>query len=191
MVVASIYSIASEKNFKTFTGNVTASCLDGGDWYALACGPRGSGAESLGFAAWKASYTVGYSPLDSRDFEWYAARMHDRAEELGFTSSGNEGGEALAAANAWINRDKDLPHDEMGAGFMYRMCRAVRAPSQTRPVSESTGSLLRAQTADAELGRRGGERHRPGLLRVPHRFRVPHRRPVPVHDVQEVRMVAC
>ena len=64
-VVTMIASIASERNFKTFSGNVTATCMDGGSHYALMCGPRGPlGAESLSFDAWKGRYTTGYSPVD-------------------------------------------------------------------------------------------------------------------------------
>ena len=49
-LVTMIASISSERNFKTFSGNVTQTCMDGGSHYALMCGPRGAfGAESLSF----------------------------------------------------------------------------------------------------------------------------------------------
>ena len=121
---ASVMAIASERNYATFSGNVTRECMDGGAWYALACGPRGS--EGLGYEEWLGKgYAAGYAPHDARLFEAYAAEFEQRAEAMGGPAN-PAAQEAFRAAQFWFRRDEGLDVDVQGARFVWQTCRIMR-----------------------------------------------------------------
>jgi hypothetical protein len=98
---------------------------DNGTWYALACGPRGAGAEVLPFRQWKNLYKEGYSDYDEAIVNTYAAQLAERAEDMDGAAS-YAGGLAQVAADSWFKRDTIDNPDEEAANFMYQSCRIMR-----------------------------------------------------------------
>lgn len=99
--------------------------MDGGDWYELACGPRGAGAVELSLDSWKKKYSAGWFEYDAELIGHFAAKFDQRVEELGGASS-YAGGQAFLAAKAWEDRDKVEVGSEEAAGFVYHACRIMR-----------------------------------------------------------------
>ena len=125
LVVATLTSIASPSFYGEFAGNVTAECQDNGTFYALACGPRGAGAEVLPFVTWKRKFKDGYMDYDDDLVNDYAARLAERAENMDGAAS-YAGGLAQQAADAWFRRDTVDNPDEEAANFVYQACRIMR-----------------------------------------------------------------
>lgn len=131
-LTASVVSIVSSTNFETFYGNVTQNCMDGGAFYVAACGPRGAGAEVLPYSEWVDKYYAGWFEFDPVIGERYAALLYERAEEMGESAEGYDGGFLLAAVDAWRQRYNEsahpgLPPAQEAAPLVFQMCRIMRA----------------------------------------------------------------
>lgn len=82
LVIAVTTSIASPTFYGEFAGEVSTACADNGTFYALACGPRGAGADVLPFSKWKTLFKEGYLDYDDEIVNAYAAQLAERAEEM-------------------------------------------------------------------------------------------------------------
>ena len=146
LLVASIGSLFSEKNFNQFVGNLTETCLANGSWYEQACGPRG--AELLTYTEWmRQGYTAGYVEIDARLFDSYSAAIIDRSHETG---DGVDGffAELVQASHNWqavrpevfqvLNVRVDDDDQRKASAFVYHVCRNYRHEAQARGMKWDT-----------------------------------------------------
>lgn len=101
--------------------------MTNGSYYTdVLCGPRTVETLNMPFAEWASRYKAGYAEFDPELVEAYAAKMRQRAEELGGAAGGQKGEEVNETANAWFERKETLPYDEQAAQFTFMMCRMMR-----------------------------------------------------------------
>ena len=129
-----------------YAGRVEGVCMDGGSWYAEACGPRGFFASTMGPETWSATYTK-HRMFDAGLVQRYAGAFDQLAKDAGGNTNAQP---ARTIADAWMNRDvSPSKRADQAAPFYRAMCRQMREefPSPTfvdvgpGHVNQSTGTM--------------------------------------------------
>jgi len=145
---AATASLFSGQNFNTFSGNVTENCQRNGSFYIEACGPMG--VEELPFPQWqKGGYSAGYSQMDARIFDSFAAEVIDLNTRIG-SGTGNHFAQLVQAAHQWDSVAPDSM-EQRAASLVYHFCRNMRHESATRGLTfDSPSEYFMVPTGSVE-----------------------------------------
>ena len=120
-----------------FAGRVDDSCLDSGNWYERACGPRTSASTFINIGQWTNTYTE-HRGFDAGRAQRSAGLFH----QLSIASGGSSNGYAAQRiADAWFQRDVatgDPPGADQAAPFYRAVCKQMRLEYDTDPGPEHT-----------------------------------------------------
>ena len=105
----------------TYSGNVENMCLDGGAWYAQACGERGGAGGFMTTSQWANTYTK-HLEFDTGHVQHTASLFRQLAIDSGGPANAFD---AQLVADAWFQRDVTLG-DAQAASFYRAVCRRMR-----------------------------------------------------------------
>jgi len=155
LLVAMTYGCVKDET--RYAGRVEEACLDGGQFYLDACGPRSAFAHAMDQSEWELTYTS-HRQFDIGRVNHYAGLFHQLAEDSGGATS--NGYYAQIIADLWKKRNV-ADELNMAAPFFRGVCTQMRlnfdidtGPSHVNVSKGSMGYLSAAFLYESCKGER-------------------------------------